>query len=259
MGLALSGAAVLVVALLPATLAPAAEVRVQEDATRETWTTDVHVDSVPAKAPLPVKKQKRAPSSRPSALPPPPSARQFHTATLDSSKFPRFLVTINRPGPPLVRLAWLLLRYSRSEELARKLLEWVALFAQVLAEQEGNEHLKTVLHYLLWIGDEAVHEATERVLDSVVDAQRAEELMRSYGEELMERGRQQGLARGREEGRLRGRAEALLQLLTARDVHVDDAARQLILSCSDVATLDLWFDRAIHATSLSEVLAPPSQ
>ncbi len=83
--------------------------------------------------------------------------------------------------------------------------------------------------------------------------------MRSYGEELMERGRQQGLARGREEGRLRGRAEAMLQLLTARGVHVDDAARQLILSCSDVATLDLWFNRAIHATSLSEVLAPPSQ
>jgi len=83
--------------------------------------------------------------------------------------------------------------------------------------------------------------------------------MRSYGEELMERGHQQGLARGREEGRLRGRAEALLQLLTARGVHVDEAARQHILSCSDVATLDRWFNRAIHATSLSEVLAPPSQ
>jgi len=137
----------------------------------------------------------------------------------------------------------------------------------VLAEHEGNEHLKTILHYLLWIGDEAVHEATGRVLDSVVDAQQAEDVMRSYGEELMERGRQQGFARGREtgreegreEGRLQGRAEALLQLLTARDVHVDDAARQLILSCSDAATLDLWFNRAIHATSLPEVLAPVSQ
>ncbi|HEX8819808.1 MAG TPA: hypothetical protein VF794_07800 [Archangium sp.] len=62
LGLALSGAAtVLVVALLPATLAPVAEVRVQEDATREAWATDVHVDPVPAKTPLPVKNQKRAP------------------------------------------------------------------------------------------------------------------------------------------------------------------------------------------------------
>jgi len=182
---------------------------------------------------------------------------------LDDLTAERAEALLARPGPPLVRLAWLLLRYGRSEELARKLREWVALFAQVLEEQEGNEHLKTVLHYLLWIGDEAVHEATGRVLDSVVDARRAEELMRSYGEELMERGRQQGFTRGRETGReeglLRGRAEAVLRLLTGRGFHVDEASRQLILSCSDVATLDRWIDRAIHATSLSEVLAPPSQ
>jgi serine/threonine-protein kinase len=36
-------------------------VRGQEDATREAWATDVHVDPVPAKAPLQVKNQKRAP------------------------------------------------------------------------------------------------------------------------------------------------------------------------------------------------------
>jgi hypothetical protein len=182
---------------------------------------------------------------------------------LDDLTAERAEALLARPGPPLVRLAWLLLRYSRSEELARKLREWVALFVQVLAEQEGNEQLKTILHYLLWIGDEAVREATRQVLDSVVDAQRAEELMRSYGEELMERGRQQGLARGREEGwkegLLRGRAETVLRLLTGRGLHVDEASRQLILSCSDVATLDRWIDRTLHATSLAEVLAPPSQ
>ncbi|WP_309893592.1 hypothetical protein [Archangium sp.] len=91
--------------------------------------------------------------------------------------------------------------------------------------------------------------------------------MRSYAEELIKR-YQQGFAQGREEGRQEGQeavrqedwrwhAEAVLRILTGRGLHVDDASRQLILSCSDVATLDLWFDRAIHATSLSEVLAPP--
>jgi hypothetical protein len=60
LGLALAGAAVLVVVLLPAKLAPVAEERVL-DSTREAWATDVHVDPVPAKAPLPVKNQKRAP------------------------------------------------------------------------------------------------------------------------------------------------------------------------------------------------------
>ncbi|WP_309890477.1 Rpn family recombination-promoting nuclease/putative transposase [Archangium sp.] len=176
-----------------------------------------------------------------------------------------------RPGPPLVQLAWLLLRHGRTDELARKLLEWVALFAQVLATPEGLEHLRTVLRYLLWIGDEPVREAVQQVLHSVLDEQRAEELMRSYGEELMERGRQQGLARGREEGReeglkqglergrLHGQAEAVLRLLAARGLHVDSEARQRILSCSDMATLDRWFDRALDAASLSEVLDDAAQ
>ena len=93
----------------------------------------------------------------------------------------------------------------------------------------------------------------------VVYAQRAEALMRSYAEEIIERRYQQGFAQGREEGRLLGFAESLLQVLTVRGVHVDDASRERIRSCSDAALLELWLDRAIHATSLSEVLAPPSQ
>ncbi|WP_395849603.1 hypothetical protein [Cystobacter fuscus] len=96
----------------------------------------------------------------------------------------------------------------------------------------------------------------------MLDEQRAEELMRSYGEELIEQGRQQGLAQGmekglvqgREEGLARGRAESLLRILTLRGIHVEEAARQHILDCTDVATLDSWFDRALQATTLREVL-----
>jgi predicted transposase YdaD len=92
----------------------------------------------------------------------------------------------------------------------------------------------------------------------VLDEQRAEELMRSYGEELIERGRQQGLARGRQEGRqeglTRGRAEDVLRILAARGVQVGDEARRHILSCMDLATLDLWFERSLRATTLADVL-----
>jgi len=164
-----------------------------------------------------------------------------------------------RPGPPVVRLAWRVLRYGRTGELAQRLLDWTPLFAQLRAAPEGSEHLLVVIRYILWLGDKAAHKAARRVLHSIVDAQAAEALMRSYSEELIERGRRRGLEQGRQEERLRGRSEVVLRLLTARGLHVDEASRQLILSCSDVATLDLWIDRAIHATSLSEVLAPPSQ
>ncbi len=124
---------------------------------------------------------------------------------------------------------------------------WRAL---VQAGPEGTEHLVVLSRYLVWIGDKAVHEAAKRVLHSVLDEQRSEELMgsyRSYGEELIE------------EGLRRGRAEYILRILSARGVQVDDSARQRILTCTDVATLDRWFDRALNATTLREVLEDLAQ
>lgn len=82
--------------------------------------------------------------------------------------------------------------------------------------------------------------------------------MRSFGDELIERGRQQGLeqgkAQGLEQGLARGRAEDVLRILAVRGVPVDEPARQRILSCTDVTTLDVWFDRALGATRLADVL-----
>ncbi|MFL5357543.1 Rpn family recombination-promoting nuclease/putative transposase [Archangium sp.] len=167
-----------------------------------------------------------------------------------------------RPGPPLARLAWLVLRYGRTGELAHRLPEWTALFAQVQATPEGSEHLVVVIRYLLWIGDKSTRGAAKQVLHSVMDSQQVEALMWEWGEEMIERGRQQGLtrgreeglARGREEGVSRGRAEDILRILAVRRVHVDEASRQRILDCTEVETLDRWFDRALQATTLSEVL-----
>ena len=169
-----------------------------------------------------------------------------------------------RPGPPLARLAWLVLRYGRTGELALKLPDWVALFAQVQAAPEGAEHLVVVIRYLLWVGkDAAVHAAARQVLHSVLDAQRAEELMGTWAEEMLEKGRVRGRQEGREEGREAGLQHGLsvgiLRILTARGVPVDEAARQRILTCTDMATLDRWFDRALNATTLSDVLDERAQ
>jgi predicted transposase YdaD len=177
---------------------------------------------------------------------------------LDDLTAERHEALMARPGPPLARLAWLLLRYARSEELAHRLTDWTALVAEVHAAPEGSEHLLVITRYITWVGGMAVHKAAKQVLHSVLDAQAAETLMRSYGERLMERaqrwGERRGLARGLERGRLRGRAEALLQILVARGIHVGDEARQSILKCKDIATLDRWLERAMNATTLSDVL-----
>jgi hypothetical protein len=74
--------------------------------------------------------------------------------------------------------------------------------------------------------------------------------MPTWAEKYFEQGRQKGT----EEGRRTGREESLLRILASRGVQVDDKARQRILSCTDMKTLDQWFERALKATRLSDVL-----
>jgi hypothetical protein len=124
----------------------------------------------------------------------------------------------------------------------------------VQASAEGFEELSMIVRYLLLVGDEAARGATVGVLDSVLGAQQKEELMLTVGEKLIEQGRELGRVEGRVEGRVQGRAEDVLRILAARGVSVDERARQRILLCKDLALLDQWFDRALKATQLSEVL-----
>jgi predicted transposase YdaD len=166
-----------------------------------------------------------------------------------------------RPGPPLARLALLLLRYGRDEELAARLEGWKVLFAQVQAHPEGLEDLRGVVRYLLEVGDAEAHKAMARVLKSVAGEQREEELMMTLGEKLIEQGRQQGLAEGqaaaRAAGRVAGqavaRAEDVLRILAVRGIAVDEKARTLILTCADLATLDRWFDQALSAARFADL------
>jgi hypothetical protein len=82
-----------------------------------------------------------------------------------------------------------------------------------------------------------------------------EEQMPDWFEKHFERGRQQGLAEARAEMGVK----YLLLALAGRGIPVDDQTRQRIMSCTDVATLNQWLERAVNATSLSEVLSDLTQ
>jgi len=60
-------------------------------------------------------------------------------------------------------------------------------------------------------------------------------------------------AKGEAEGEAKGEAKALLRVLAARDIKVDETDRDRILTCTDTATLDAWLDRAIVATTVEEI------
>ena len=148
--------------------------------------------------------------------------------------------------PPLVRLALVLLRLARPQELNGRLMQQVDLFREVYASPQGEKELEAVVHYLRERGTEVTDGVARQVLAYVMQERRVEELMRTVGQRLR--------AAGRKEGRAEGRADGVLRILAARGVRLDDESRQRILGCRDLATLDRWFDRALHAHSLSEVL-----
>ncbi len=178
---------------------------------------------------------------------------------VDDLTVERAEVLMARPGPPLIPLALLSLRYGRTEELAERLPGWEALLVRLLSVPNGLEELTVLFQYLLRVGDEAAQEATVAMLKSVVGAQRAEELMPNWFEKHFERGRQQGLAEARAEAEAKISAEYLLRVLAGRGIPVDDQSRHRIMSCTDVATLNQWFDRALKSTRLSDVLGDLAQ
>ncbi|MEM9455740.1 MAG: hypothetical protein AAGF11_16280 [Myxococcota bacterium] len=62
-----------------------------------------------------------------------------------------------------------------------------------------------------------------------------------------------GRDEGRSEGKAEGLAHALERLLDSRELELDDALRTRITDCKDPALLQRWFDRALKATTLTEV------
>ena len=60
-------------------------------------------------------------------------------------------------------------------------------------------------------------------------------------------------AEGRVEGKALGKAEDILVVFEQRGIDVDDKSRELIESCTDLATLNGWFRRAFKVDKASDL------
>jgi hypothetical protein len=60
---------------------------------------------------------------------------------------------------------------------------------------------------------------------------------------------------GREEGRREDRAAMILRILGWRDIPVSEAVRERVLHCTDLDRLELWAERAVHATTAEDLFA----
>lgn len=64
----------------------------------------------------------------------------------------------------------------------------------------------------------------------------------------------EGEAKGRAEGKAEEKAEAVLKILAKRGLPVTSRQRRKIRECTDLVTLDRWFDRAFSIASVDELL-----
>lgn len=64
-----------------------------------------------------------------------------------------------------------------------------------------------------------------------------------------------GMAEGIAEGTAQGLRHSVLKILARRALPVSDEQRRRIAECTDLVTLDRWFDEAFLVTSVDVLLA----
>jgi len=84
------------------------------------------------------------------------------------------------------------------------------------------------------------------------------EYQSDFAKKYVAQGRAEGRVQGRIEGRIEGAAHAVLITLRVRGIAVPDAVREHILAQKDLEILERWYERALVAASLAEVLDGPS-
>jgi hypothetical protein len=104
--------------------------------------------------------------------------------------------------------------------------------------------------------EQALSEAARKALemDTQIEKFFSEAHRRSYDRGKAD-GEAAGEAKGEAKGKAEGKAEALLMFLRRREMAITSEQHHRILTCSDLATLDRWLDRAFSVASVDELLA----
>lgn len=60
---------------------------------------------------------------------------------------------------------------------------------------------------------------------------------------------------GPSEEEIRFKRDAIIHLIALREIAINDEDRTRILTCSEITELDQWFDNAVNAKTIAEVLS----
>lgn len=164
-----------------------------------------------------------------------------------------------------VRLALMLLVYSRTPQLLRRIEENAEGFRALVSNPHYRLHHFTL--HLLYIQKTTEADMAEAAIDKLEGLiPETKKVRRTLFEVQVEQGREEGLRIGLKEGREQGIEQGIEQgtaaalrngirtVLVARGLAPSPSHDEALEACSDADLLNLWLGRAAVATSVDEVL-----
>lgn len=145
------------------------------------------------------------------------------------------------------------------EQVAREDPELAVLSAMAHGHEEvGASIAHTVLAAVAGLDEERVRLDVDLAMASLSEAARTalEALMHRGTYEYQSEFARKYVAQGREEGLHEGERAALLEVLDARGLQVDEPTRQRILACSELSPLKLWLRKAVSVQAARELFEP---
>ncbi|WP_462321317.1 Rpn family recombination-promoting nuclease/putative transposase [Halochromatium sp.] len=149
-------------------------------------------------------------------------------------------------GAVLSRLVQLALRYIYSDQPSERFLELLQLIAKVSRDETAMAILESLLRYFVQGTGRLDEQQVRTLLEQTFSG---EPLMETFIDRYIALGEQRGAQRGEQHGR----ATSLLHLIERKFGPPSEPIRERITQ-ADPDTLLRWFDRAIDARSLDEVL-----
>lgn len=148
----------------------------------------------------------------------------------------------------------------RDAAVARREPELAVLSAMAHGKEEVGAE---IAHAVLSSGrrgleDERLRFYVDLALSSLSEAARRalEALMKSGHYEVQTELFRQWVAQGREEGRQEGELTALLEVLDARGIQVDEESHQRLAACKDLEQFKLWLRQAVKVLTVQELFDP---
>lgn len=99
------------------------------------------------------------------------------------------------------------------------------------------------------------HEALHRFVDSCPTDPQAKQMWRGLMTAIQYFWRHPLAEQVREEGRIQDRQEMTLRILEWRGIEVPDFVRERVNACTDLGQLEVWAQRAVHATDAGELFS----